>query len=158
MKNEKYVLYGVLILVVIVLAFSLSGYAPGINSGSGDRQLPPTSQIIDSASDAVVTGTTGAGDVEIELIPHEVENEVLEVDISANTHSVDLSQFDLLKITTLEFDGKAIAPDSAPKLGGHHASGTLTFKVNKPIQDFKITIREIPKIKDRVFEWGLNQG
>ena len=67
--------------------------------------------------------------------------------------SLDLSQFDLAKITTLEYSGKKIYLVSTPTLQGHHSSGTLIFNVGQDATKFKITIVGIPSVQERVFEW-----
>ncbi len=118
-------------------------YAGG-NAIGGNPELPET----------IATGSTGAGDVLVELAPRGVTNGRLEVDIVVNTHSVSLEQFDLREITMLEFSGKSLKPVSAPALSGHHSSGTLVFEVSEPVSSFRISIKGIPKVDERVFEWG----
>ena len=61
----------------------------------------------------IATGSTQTNDVLIGLTPARIENNRLEINFVANTHSVDLSQFDLMKITTLSYDNKQIKPISA---------------------------------------------
>ena len=85
--------------------------------------------------------------------PHPVKGGELEVDLWANTHSVDLSQFNLKKMTVLEFDGKTIAPSKSPALFGHHSSGMLIFDVDEQPESFTIKITGIPAVEERVFEW-----
>src|SRR3989344_3933279 len=101
----------------------------------------------------IATGSTQTNDVLIGLTPARVENNRLEVNFVANTHSVDLSQFDLMKITTLIYDNKQAKPISVPALSGHHSSGELVFVVDKITNNFKITIKNIPNIEERIFEW-----
>ena len=103
----------------------------------------------------ISSGTTQTGDVLVELSPHAFDNGKLNVDFSANTHSVDLGQFDLMQITTLEYDGNVLKPISAPSLSGHHNSGTLVFGTGKELKRFKIIINDIPDVKERVFEWNI---
>lgn len=102
-------------------------------------------------SETKATGSTETGDVLIELTPRAIDNGKLEVDIAANTHSVDLAQFDLKEITTLSFNGKELKPISAPSLTGHHSSGTLVFNVGANIESYTITITNIPLIEIRTF-------
>ncbi|MBI2548205.1 hypothetical protein HYW21_02540 [Candidatus Woesearchaeota archaeon] len=103
----------------------------------------------------VSTGTTETGDVAIDLVPYPVKEGKLRVDLAANTHSVDLSKFDLRAITKLSYNGKTIAPTEAPSLQGHHLSGTLVFPVDDrgDITPFTITITGIPLVNERVFTW-----
>ena len=100
------------------------------------------------------SGSTNNNDVEIVLTPKQAANGILEVIINANTHSVDLSQFDLTQIATLEYNGNKIKPNSAPKLSGHHVSGSLIFNIDKQINNFAIKIQGIPSENERIFSWG----
>jgi len=140
-----YILYGLLILTVGTLFITFAG-------------LPASQGKINEVSEnykSIMTGTTGSGDVSIEITPLGMEGNQLKLEISANTHSVDLSQFDLKEISFLEYNGKSINPVLAPSLDGHHASGTLVFDIDKDIKDFKLTIKGIPKVEERVFEISL---
>lgn len=101
-----------------------------------------------------MTGTTGDGDVSIALTPERLAGGILTVAIKADTHSVDLSPFDLTQAITLAADGKTYQPASAPKLNGHHASGTLEFKVKKIPEQVIIKIQGIPAQQQRVYQWN----
>lgn len=102
---------------------------------------------------SVLSGTTESGDVAIEITPQNIDNGKISFLISANTHSVDLSQFDLKKITFLEYDGNSITPIETPLLEGHHTSGLIVFNIEDNINSFKIKIKGIPKIEERIFSW-----
>ncbi|MEK6892531.1 MAG: hypothetical protein AABX25_05070 [Nanoarchaeota archaeon] len=155
MKSD-YVVYGALIVVfgiVIYTIFSLTNnpiVTPPINN---DPTVPAADQNLNSGFQMITSGSTDPGGAQIDLIPKGVENGQLKVDFAINTHSVDLSQYDLTKIITLEFNGKKINPISAPKLQGHHNSGTIVFDVGQNLTRFKITIVEIPNVQERIFEW-----
>ena len=71
-----------------------------------------------------------------------------------NSHSVSLNKFDLMEITTLEYDNKILHPVKASKIGGHHSSGTIAFDVEEYIGRFTIRIKGIPKVEDRLYEWN----
>ena len=101
------------------------------------------------------TGSLGAGDVLIELTPLNIKDGKLNVKIDMNTHNIDLAQFDLKQITTLEYNGKSINPIDVPILRGHHSSGILIFNVDNNIKDFTIKIKNIPPTGDRIFEWKV---
>ena len=119
-----------------------------------DNTAIPTATINQPSGFKMITsGDTETGNVQIDLAPAGFQNGQLKVDIAVNTHSVDLSKYDLKKITTLEYDGKKTAPISAPQLSGHHTSGTLIFNVGNEMNAFKIKISGIPSIEERVFEW-----
>lgn len=101
-----------------------------------------------------MTGTTEDGDVAIALTPQQFAGGILAIDIKADTHSVDLSPFDLAKIATLAADGKTYKPTSVSALSGHHASGTLRFNIKKAPEEFTIRIQGIPAQQQRIYQWG----
>ena len=141
-KRINYVMYALLALSLILLTYSgLSIFS--IAQGTKEEQ---------HAYKTIMTGSTDAGDVAIELTPLGIKDGFLSVQLSANTHAVDLSQFDLTKITVLEVNGQKIAPSSAPALQGHHASGTLDFK-GVPAGPFSIAIIGIPQVEARRYTW-----
>ena len=146
MKRNDVLAYGILALAAVALIFSFTGFG-FLKSEDGGKAA-------ESGFKAIETGTTDQNDVSISLTPKGFVDGKLSVEISANTHSVDLSQFDLKKITTLEFEDKIVNPIQAPTLSGHHASGTLVFDVGKEIKAFTITIKEVPAVEDRVFSWN----
>ncbi|MBI3027354.1 hypothetical protein HYY70_04520 [Candidatus Woesearchaeota archaeon] len=139
-----YTILGVALIIAVytLLTFVKSGDEPALGSDYFSNKFK-----------SITTGGTENGDISVELTPKGVNNGILEVAISINTHSAELSQFDLKQIATLEYNGKSIKPSSAPQLSGHHASGDLLFKVNDDIEKFVITIIGMPKTEKRVFEW-----
>jgi len=151
MMKSDYIVYALLLIVLAALAYSvvdMLGYNP-LNEASVESSAN-TEYGFKMAS----TGSTDSGDVQIDLQPMGVQDGKLMVNFAINTHSVDLSQFDLAKLTTLEYDGNSIKPVSAPELQGHHASGTLEFNIGKELKKFKITITGIPNIPERLFDWS----
>ena len=151
---ENYILYGILALVIIGLIFSFSGFFSGSSGNNiGVNPNVPATTAVGTGFKPINTGSTNDGDVSIELTPQKVANGQLKVNIAANTHSVDISQFDLRKITTLEYGGKKINPVSASTLSGHHTNGELAFNVEGEIKEFVIKIKGIPKVEERVFSW-----
>ena len=143
-------------LTIIVFAIGVLGLL--VLAGCSNNSLNPASGNIVQTTlqelETKSTGSTGMGDVLVELTPHGVTDGKLEIDIAVNTHSVTLSDFDLKEITTLEFGGKVIKPTEAPNLAGHHSSGTLVFDVEGNIDAYTITIVGIPKVEQRTFTWG----
>ena len=99
------------------------------------------------------TGSSESGDVLIELTPLNIKDGKLSMKIDVNTHTVDLSQFDLKQLATLKYGGKSVKPIESPNLKGHHSSGILVFNLDKNIDSFIIKINDIPLIQNRVFEW-----
>ncbi len=149
-KNNSFIgkttFFSLLALIIFIVGCTSDNSIP---SGENNNK-----NVLQPAFKTVSTGGTGSGDVLIELTPKGMEDGKFEVDILLNTHSVDLSQFDLVKITLLEYEGKLIKPVSAPELSGHHGSGTLAFDTGKEIKNFKIIIKGIPAVEERVFEWN----
>lgn len=145
-------------IVFIILSISAILLIAGCSSVGEDvtadrfRDLPPS--LAGTGNPTQSTGTTGTGDVQIDLTPHDFNNGILEVDMAVNTHSVDLSQFDLKEITTLTIDGQEFKPTEAPSLSGHHSGGTLVFNPQKEADSFTITITGIPQPQSRKFSWG----
>ncbi len=154
MKNkEKILLTSIAIAIAVMLIFTFTFFnGNAANKGTGYVSYDKE----DSARfREIATGTTGNGDVSIGLTPKSFNNGQLVVDVAVNTHSVDLSEFDLKQITTLEYNGKTATPLSAPVLRGHHAYGELIFDLkSEGLADFKIIIEGIPKISRRVFKWN----
>jgi hypothetical protein len=99
------------------------------------------------------TGSTGSGDVAIDIEPKEFIDGKFILEISLNTHSVDMNDFDLTKMIILKFESKEFAPISAPVLSGHHNSGELVFELEKRPESFSIEIIGIPAVDKRVFNW-----
>lgn len=155
-NNEKYFLYGLFGLIIILLVFVFSGFTFDTNKTTGKTINTQKNVESDDGSDfkLITSGSTNSGEVAVDLKPHKVSNGQLQVDIGVNTHSVSLEEFDLKEITTFEFNGKSIKPISAPSLTGHHNSGTLVFDVGENIESFTIKIIGIPKIEERVFTWN----
>ncbi|MBI4148011.1 hypothetical protein HY490_01850 [Candidatus Woesearchaeota archaeon] len=151
-QPTPFVWYGLVIVVLAVLVYSLAGLL------FPQAEVIPL-QIAENTSETptgfikITTGDTGQGNVEIALTPQGFVDRTLRVSIEANTHSVDLSPFDLKQSVQLEYDGKVLRPLSAPLLSGHHASGTLVFEGVDEIQQFTIVITGIPAVERRVFTW-----
>lgn len=155
MKNyENYILYGILIIVIIGLVYALTGFSRNISRATTlTTTVTDKIKTTESNFKSIDSGTTNPGDVSVELKPHKIINGKLNVDISVNTHSIDLNQFDLKQITTLEYNGKTIKPISALTLTGHHNSGNLVFDLGENVDSFTIIIKGIPKVEERMFKW-----
>lgn len=137
---------GIFALIVVLSIFATGCSNDAQTATKNNNQNSP-------AFGTVYTGSMEAGDSVIEITPKGIENGKFIVDISLNTHSVDLSQYDLMEITTLQYNDKKINPESSPKLTGHHNSGTMVFDIGKVPENFSITITGIPNIENRMFEW-----
>lgn len=146
MKKQDYVLIGIFLIAVIGLAFTAFNFF-----GSG--QAVQAAQENAGAAKSQSQAKTSEGEVTIDITPKSFKNGNMYFDIEFNTHTVDLSQFDLKKIVVLEADGKQIMPLSAPVLSGHHNSGEIAFNTGKELNRFKIMISGIPDVKERTLEW-----
>ena len=159
-NHENYIIIGLVIIALVVLIYSVVGFIdtwviypnknPSLSSAKNSQII---GQSTSSGFKTISSGSTDPGEVSIELTPRKIKDGKLDVDIAINTHSVDLSNFDLKEITTLEYDGKIIKPISAPTLGGHHTTSYLVFQVDNDVDSFTIKIKGIPKVEERVFEW-----
>ena len=141
----------VLLLLVLVAAI-ISGCASNYSEQKPAKEAVEIAQ--KSELKTVSTGSIQTGDVLIELTPTGMSDGKLQFEMAANTHSVDLSQYNMVELTTLEYDGKAIKPVSAPELSGHHTSGNIIFDAGSDLKDFKVIVKGIPNVDERVFEWS----
>jgi hypothetical protein len=97
--------------------------------------------------------------VKVKVIPVEFRyGELVQFEITFNTHSVDLS-FDPASIATLEFGhGVIVRPDKwdGAAAGGHHRSGTLVFDaIPKDAKTLKLILRDVAGVPERIFIWDL---
>src|SRR3989344_9072408 len=110
---EKIVL-GILIAILIVSA-GFSFYIFFMDGQGGKEETKNTTQAGTSSQSGlseIITGSAETGDVAIQLKPLGINNGKLIFEFAANTHSVSLSDFDLLKVTTLEYNGITLSPES----------------------------------------------
>ncbi|HLD43651.1 MAG TPA: hypothetical protein VJB08_06745 [Candidatus Nanoarchaeia archaeon] len=158
LNKEQVILYAALLLAAATLIYALFAVmgSPGsitLRNTQQDSVNQPDGFAQVNGFATIGSGSTDQGDVSIDLTPVKGGKQ-LKVLVTANTHSVDLSQFDLREITILEYDGRKIQPSAAPKLSGHHANGEIIFDVSVPSDsEFTIKMRSIPKEEERVFTW-----
>ncbi len=99
--------------------------------------------------------------VRVEVVPVQLASGLqAKFKIRMNTHSVDLSQ-DMVAVSTLKDEkGQEYRPvnwkGSPP--GSHHRSGVLEFPAleGNP-QSVTLTIRNIAKVPERIFEWKIDR-
>ncbi len=167
MKKSTLMAYALLLLVLAVLVYSVVGLLNSDSFGASGKNIKSVQYSSDNSNSAsanqvnkatgsgfrtISTGSTDEGDVAVDLTPVEIKDGKLRVSIAANTHSVDLTQFDLKKLAVLEYNGKTASPSSADSLSGHHANGELVFDTGD-VKEFTIRIKGIPKTEERVFAW-----
>lgn len=95
---------------------------------------------------------TSEGQVSIEVQPEWRDGRMV-VSLSANTHSVDLSALDLTESVRLLAGGMEYSPVGSGALSGHHAKATLTFALAVRPDTFKLRIRNVPDVPERMLEW-----
>lgn len=157
MKIEKIFTMFMAGFVVLAIAYMfVKNSDDGIGLSSEVQAKETTDQGETWSFDTKATGGMDSGDARVELTPQIKDGNRLLVHFSANTHSVRLGNFDLTKITTLEYEGKILKPVKAGRLGGHHSTSVIVFDVGKEIKSFKIKLYGIPNIQERVYEW--NEG
>ena len=148
-----------IIMVAVIVAGCSSGFVPQREEGayptssSGSSSHGPTNGLVQS-------NTGGSVTIDVEWI--KAEDDSLVFNVAMNTHSVDLDEYDLGKLTVLRDDAgneyRPVSWDSAP--GGHHRMGTLTFLLPDSLSQEKakyveIIIRDVAGVGARVLKWEL---
>lgn len=144
MKAENIAAGALIIAVAVIIVYALFG-SPALPK-------PSAQGVQESPWRTVSTGSTDTGDVELSLTPLGQNGALFEVSLAANTHSVDLSPFDLNELAVLSFQGQEVRPSRAPEMAGHHVSGKLAFEAS-PGEVFTITITGVPAVQERVYQW-----
>ena len=151
MKTNELIIYGVFILALGFVIYSTTTILTKDNltetAGENQRGVAQGQQY-----KTITRGTTESGDVELALTPEWREGK-LYINLAANTHSVDLSQFDLRQQTSLSYDSKQLKPTQAPSLSGHHSNGLITFDMPERQKEFTIIMDGIPAVPERVYVW-----
>lgn len=76
--------------------------------------------------------------------------------VAMNTHSVDLSGFDMVKISELRAGGKSLAPLRwiSTSDNSHHRAGVLIFPKVDEKQAVELIIKTIAGVPARTFRWA----
>ena len=151
LDRDGYIMIIILVVAVIALVFSISGFFANIIPAEASIEKPlavPASQY-----SAVETGSTEQGDVSVILTPIDVSDTQAVFDVAINTHSVDLSVFDLKEMASLEYNGNVAKPSDTPQLSGHHNSGRIVFQTTSRPKEFTVKIIGIPNVQERIFSW-----
>lgn len=137
----------------LLAACSSSSASPSPTSPSGSGSQAPTNGLVQSSS---------GGSVTIDVKWLGAQDGSLAFQVTMDTHSVDLDQYDLGKLVTLRDDaGNEYAPTawlSAP--GGHHREGTLKFPVPESLtqgkaRSIQLVLRDVAGVGERVLQWLL---
>ncbi|UCF31533.1 MAG: hypothetical protein JSV26_03735 [bacterium] len=118
--------------------------------GTGQGMRGPVD--IDSMP-SISTGGMNSGNATIEMKPYRFSDGRLELKYYANTHTVSLGKYDLMELTTLEVDGNIYRPLSIARMRGHHAGGRIVFEVPEMPRQFRVIIRGVPSVEERIYEW-----
>ncbi len=147
-----------IIMVAVLVAGCSSRFVPQREEGAYPPSSGPSSN---GPTNGLVQSNTG-GSVTIDVEWIKEGDGLLIFDVSMNTHSVDLDQYDLGELAVLRDDTSneyhPVSWDSAP--GGHHRKGTLTFPLPDSLSQgeakyVKIVIRDVADIEERVLKWEL---
>jgi len=137
-----------------VLEAAIDGLLPsGAGAGAGATVSSPTQR------------DAGAGAVEIEvtLLPpgspqaarYAAGGQTVFL-VAMNTHSVDLSGYDLVQLSELRAGGRRLAPLRwvATSESGHHRSGALIFPEVDRAAGLEVRMMTVAGVPVRLFRWG----
>ncbi|MBI2869776.1 MAG: hypothetical protein HYX96_08135 [Chloroflexi bacterium] len=109
---------------------------------------------------AETTQESNGGEVTIIVTWEGPRDGGLAMDVTMNTHSVNLDNYDLGKLAAVRYGpGSEYRPVSwnAPA-GGHHRRGTLVLPLppaSDGVSTVELVIRNVGGIKERVLSWAL---
>lgn len=102
------------------------------------------------------------GGVQVAVVP--LEGSELAFQVSLSTHSVELGEYDLARLSRVTLDSGPAITDATwtPEgpSGGHHVSGTLAFPKAKPLSEatkrIELEIADVANVKIREFQWTVD--
>lgn len=169
-QKKWYVLLTIIVSLTLIIVFLAFISGPALQDDSAKRSIKKPlflqtegndlgKNVVDTSQSATrSTGDTSPGGVAIDLTLVQDKDGVIIMEIQANTHSVELSGYDLRRMTTLERAGKKYTPSSASSLSGHHAKGIITFDRVEGKGPVTVLITGIPQVMERVFSWDESAG
>jgi hypothetical protein len=96
------------------------------------------------------------------IVSKDGEGNNVSFQLALDTHSVNLGEYDLEKISFIQFDEKEPVAGGvwASTGSGHHFKGKITFNRQIPpgTQKIRLLIRGVANVKERVLEWSLPLG
>ena len=169
------IVFALAVAVIIAIELTSTEYAftPDQSSTATSTQSQPSSaapleELISRYSRT--TGSLDAGNAQVNVVflnpIRNLESDSLFFQIDVNTYSLDLSEYDIVKMVVLEDDnGKKIIDGFEWELlhrnHNHHLMGILTApdlkggrSIMKEAAFIKLTIEGIPNIEKREFRWN----
>lgn len=154
------------LLVLLTAGVVLAGRL----ASSATSQQPPVAQTPQGAvAERVAAGGTqysegGRVTVSVSwdgLVWREGTMLALALQVTMDTHSVNLDAYDLAKLAELSNDSGQTAPPASwdARPGGHHRKGTLVFRVPanfvRAARFLQLTVRDVAGVRERQFRWEL---
>jgi hypothetical protein len=166
-------IYLILSLMIVVVAVIALGSNFVNKTGSSEKVGPenPVEEQVKGSSDEqdgsdvesnqnllTKTDSQGAVTVQATLLPEDSNRNRLVFEIAMNTHSVDLSQYDLTRLAEISFgeeeqnqnfEWESLNNDS------HHIKGTLTWRkeIEEIPENLTLILKDIDQITSRIFSW-----
>ncbi len=104
------------------------------------------------SGDTTYATQESSGEVTLALTPSWRDGTLL-IALTANTHSVDLSQINLGTQVRLLIGDTALAPTETGSLDGHHTTARLVFPLAERPDVFTIEINDVPDVAQRTLTW-----
>ncbi|RHW38883.1 hypothetical protein D1B31_12930 [Neobacillus notoginsengisoli] len=107
------------------------------------------------------TDAQGAVTIRASILPEESGDGKLTFEILMNTHSVDLSQYNLAEMATISSGGKELPASFEWKTDGqdsHHMKGMLVWTGTVSLdKDLKLVLKDIGNIPEKRFFWKQDE-
>ncbi|WP_059172039.1 hypothetical protein [Bacillus sp. FJAT-27445] len=107
------------------------------------------------------TDNQGAVTIKASVLPEESDGAKLTFEILMNTHSEDLSQYNLAELATISTGGKELPSNFEWRTDGqdsHHMKGMLIWTGQAVVdRDVTLVVKNIGDIPERRFIWNLGE-
>ncbi|MGE5674797.1 MAG: hypothetical protein ACM3XM_13150 [Mycobacterium leprae] len=153
----------ILVVAGVVIATGVVGYGLSSMANSGKKLV--STEVVAPVGTGAQLSDAGGVQVQVAFDPKSVTAGGISFKVGLNTHSVELSQFNLAKLArvTLEPGGVLTdltwTPDGTG--GGHHVTGTLIVKdPERKLAGARSVIVEITGVADasvRRFQWAMQE-
>ncbi len=117
------------------------------------RENRPTGRITFESMHRSSTGNMNDGGVKMGMEPYSFEDGTFRVKFFANTHTINLGTYDMMERTHLEYGDREYIPVSVDRMRGHHAGGEIVFNLPEAPDHFRIIVRGLPNVQERIFDW-----